>query len=600
MKRLLHLTTASLLLLFSLLTALQIPAGTAQAASHADGEYTVGFTILKNDSTEASMMDTYTEKPAKLTVEKGKITAFLTLKQSKEITDFKVEQNGALVDTVTVSEDVEANTRVIKFDVADLSSKLKGWVKIYWDLGSFVYDEAYDVQLSFDQSSLTLVSPADPDDSTTTPDDDNTTKPDDTTTTPDDDNTTKPDDTTTTPDDDNTTKPDDTTTTPDDDNTTKPDDSSHQGIKDGVYRLSYEVLKGDTDEASRMNQYFSHPASLTVKNGKQTVSFTVKDDASVASVKTEQNGTYQEVKTVSKNEAKNTRVVSFEVADLSKAVKGKVHIVVAAANYNQTYDIRFKFDPSSIQAQGDNSVDEETPTTTPNPPTKPETTDGGSNQEAVELKDGVYQLPFSIKQADKDELSRMNDYVVSPATLVVKNGRHYVSYTIKNSSAITAFEIGTAGKYEKTLVASTDEKADTRIVQYEVKSLSNDQFARVKIDLPAAGYHEQYEVRLDYDTTGIALGEGSGIATVLGEDDSINFNQNPNENDSQTTPLVNLEPEETGAEEMTYNRTDDESETSAAVETNPKTGDASVMWIYALLFAASAFVLVKKYRARTL
>ncbi|MFB8736207.1 NEAT domain-containing protein [Bacillus sp. SL00103] len=85
-------------------------------------------------------------------MENGKTTAYVTLKQSKEITDFKVEQNGNLVTTETVSEDETANTRVIKFDVADLSAKLNGWVKIYWDLGGLIYDEAYDVQLAFDQS----------------------------------------------------------------------------------------------------------------------------------------------------------------------------------------------------------------------------------------------------------------------------------------------------------------------------------------------------------------------------------------------------------------------------------------------------------------
>ncbi|BBP93211.1 hypothetical protein BsIDN1_68290 [Bacillus safensis] len=68
-------------------------------------------------------------------------------------------------------------------------------------------------------------------------------------------------------------------------------------------------------------------------------------------------------------------------------------------------------------------VEEETPaapeTPKPNTPTT-ETNNGEANQETAQLKDGVYKLPFSMKKADKDELSRMNDYVVSPATLVVK------------------------------------------------------------------------------------------------------------------------------------------------------------------------------------
>ncbi|MFF2413055.1 NEAT domain-containing protein [Bacillus safensis] len=617
MKRLFHLKAAILLVLFSLLTAFQIPQGTAQAASFVDGEYTVGFTILKNGSTEASMMDTYTEKPAKLIVENGKTTAYVTLKQSKEITDFKVEQNGALVTTETVSEDETANTRVIKFDVPDLSAKLNGWVKIYWDLGGFIYDEAYDVQLAFDQSSLTLVTPAKPDDNETKPDDQNGTKPDDNETKPDDQNGTKPDDNETKPDDQNGTKPDDNETKPDDqngtkpddqpttpgnNNGTKPDDSAQNQLKDGVYRINYSVLKGDTDEASRMNQYFSHPASLTVKNGKQTISFTVKDHKSVASLKTEKNGSYQEAKTVSTDEAKNTRVVSFDAADLKKAVKGKVHIVVAAANYDQTYDIRFQFDSKSIAPVKDGQVvEEETPATpeTPKPNTpSPETNNSGADQETTQLKDGVYKLPFSMKKADKDELSRMNDYVVSPATLVVKNGRHFVSYKVKNSSAITSFQVGTGGKFEETLVAKTDQKADTRVIQYEAKSLSSAQAARVKIDIPAANYHEQYDVKLVYDTKGIALGEGSGISTVIGDDESIGFVKNPNDHDSQTTQLENVAPEETGAEQMTFTPSDDQTKSESG-QLNPKTGDASLLWVYILLFGGSLFVLVRKYQTRT-
>ncbi|WP_321999979.1 NEAT domain-containing protein [Bacillus pumilus] len=604
MKRLFHLKAAILLVLFSLLTAFQIPQGTAQAASFVDGEYTVGFTVLKNGSTEASMMDTYTEKPAKLIVENGKTTAYVTLKQSKEITDFKVEQNGALVTTETVSEDATANTRVIKFDVADLSAKLNGWVKIYWDLGGFIYDEAYDVQLAFDQSSLTLVTPAKPDDNETKPDDENGTKPGDSETKPDDQNGTKPDDNETKPDDQNGTKPDDQQTTPDNNNGTKPVDSAQNQLKDGEYRINYSVLKGDEDEASRMNQYFSHPASLTVKNGKQTISFTVKDNTSVASLKIEKNGSYQEVKTVSTDQAKNTRVVSFDVADLKKAVKGKVHIVVAAAHYDQTYDIRFQFDAKSIAPLKGGQVEEETPAApeTPKPNTpSPETNNGGVAQETAQLKDGVYKLPFSMKKADKDELSRMNDYVVSPATLVVKSGRHFVSYTVKNSSAITSFQVGTGGKFEETLVAKTDQKSDTRVIQYEAKSLSTAQAARVKIDIPAANYHEQYDVKLVYDTKGIALGEGSGIRSIIGDDESIGFVKNPNDRDSQSNQpnqLENLAPEETGAEQLTFTPSDDQTKSETG-QLNPKTGDTSLLWVYILLFGGSLFVLVRKYQTRT-
>ncbi|MGA3882402.1 cell surface protein, partial [Bacillus pumilus] len=79
-----------------------------------------------------------------------------------------------------------------QFAVADLSAKFNGWVQIYWDLGGFISDATYDVQLAFDQSSLTLVPPAKQDDNETKPDNQNGTKPDDNETKPDDPHGTQP------------------------------------------------------------------------------------------------------------------------------------------------------------------------------------------------------------------------------------------------------------------------------------------------------------------------------------------------------------------------------------------------------------------------
>ena len=107
------------------------------------------------------------------------------------------------------------------------------------------------------------------------------------------------------------------------------------------------------------------------------------------------------------------------------------------------------------------------------------------------------------------------------------------------------------------------------MIQYEAKSVSSDQAARVKIDIPAANYHEQYDVKLVYDTKGISLGEGSGIATVIGDDESIGFVKNPNDHDSQPSQLANLAPEETGAEQMTFTPSDDQTKSETG-QLNPK------------------------------
>lgn len=71
--------------------------------------------------------------------------------------------------------------------------------------------------------------------------------------------------------------------------------------------------------------------------------------------------------------------------------------MVAAAHYDQTYDIRFQFDSKSIVPLKDGQIEEETPATPetpkPNEPA-PDTTNGGTNQETVQLKDGCTSFLF--------------------------------------------------------------------------------------------------------------------------------------------------------------------------------------------------------------
>ncbi|PFN27221.1 NEAT domain-containing protein [Bacillus cereus] len=120
-------------------------------------------------------------------------------------------------------------------------------------------------------------------------------------------------------------------------------------LADGKYNIAFTVLKGDKDEASRMNSYFESPATLIVKNGKQYVSFKVKDSASIKSVQVEKDGQFVETTVLSENKKENTRVVEFEVADLSKKLNGKVKINIPIINYNASYDIRFVFDENSVK-----------------------------------------------------------------------------------------------------------------------------------------------------------------------------------------------------------------------------------------------------------
>ncbi|KOS00947.1 NEAT domain-containing protein, partial [Paenibacillus polymyxa] len=95
-----------------------------------------------------SMMDGYTEKPGSLIERGGKRYVQFTLKNSKQIDGFKVEQNGVLTDTSVVSEDQTANTRMIEFEVKDLPAKLNAWVSINWPELGYVNTYNVDLQLA--------------------------------------------------------------------------------------------------------------------------------------------------------------------------------------------------------------------------------------------------------------------------------------------------------------------------------------------------------------------------------------------------------------------------------------------------------------------
>ncbi len=61
-------------------------------------------------------------------------------------------------------------------------------------------------------------------------------------------------------------------------------------------------------------------------------------------------------------------------------------------------------------------------------------------QAATKLADGEYTIGFQVIKDTSDEISKMNDYVISPATLKVKDGKQKVSFTLKNSEWITKLQ----------------------------------------------------------------------------------------------------------------------------------------------------------------
>ncbi|WP_237163516.1 heme uptake protein IsdC [Paenibacillus sp. BIHB 4019] len=133
-----------------------LAAPSAYAESMADGTYTIDYVIKKAEDESASMANDYWEKPAKVIVENGKITVQLQINHSAWVTEFKVPGGGGFVNTKVISSSKANDTRVVQFNVDDLSKTMLS--KIHVTVPDIDYDHDYTIRFDFDTNSLKLVS----------------------------------------------------------------------------------------------------------------------------------------------------------------------------------------------------------------------------------------------------------------------------------------------------------------------------------------------------------------------------------------------------------------------------------------------------------
>ncbi|MED3347168.1 NEAT domain-containing protein, partial [Bacillus thuringiensis] len=463
MNRYTKIIVAMFLMIFTFVSTLQ-PLAVQAATKLADGEYSIGFKVLKDTSDEESMMNQYSVSPGTLKVKDGKKKVSFTLTNSSWITKFETEKAGKLVATNVISEDKEKDTRVVEFDVEDVEKVLNAKVKV--DIDFLNYHHEYDVRIAFDQNSITPIhveKPNEKEDPANKPDPNETTDPGQ-----------KPDQ-----------KPD-------------PDQQPNSNtITDGAYSIPFKVLKDQTDEESKMNTYMVNPGILKVENGKKKAIVTLKSSSLIKNFQTEKDGAFVDAKVVSEDKEKDTRVVEFEVNDLSKKLNTKVFIEMASRNYKQTHDVQLLFEQDKLE-QIKNEVEKpevEKPEVEKPEVEKPEV----EKPDAETIKDGEYSINFKALKDQTDEISMMNTYTKSPGVLKVKDGKKYVSFTLTNSSWITKFEFEKNGSFVDANVISEDKKADTRVVEVEVPDLSKKLNAKVKVDIDSMNYHHFYDIQFAFD-----------------------------------------------------------------------------------------------------
>ncbi|MED0996861.1 NEAT domain-containing protein [Bacillus mobilis] len=448
MNRYVKIIVAMFLMVFTFVSTLQ-PLAVQAATQLADGEYSIGFKVLKDTSDEESMMNQYSVSPGTLKVKDGKKKVSFTLEHSSWITKFETEKNGQFVATNVISEDKEKDTRVVEFEVDDVEKVLNAKVKV--DIDFLNYHHDYDVRIAFDQNSITPIhveQPNEKEDPANKPDPNE--KPDPSQ---------KPDQ-----------KPD-------------PDQQPNSNtIKDGEYSIPFKVLKDQTDEESKMNTYMVNPGVLKVENGKKKAIVTLTSSSLIKNFQTEKDGAFVDAKVVSEDKEKDTRVVEFEVDDLSKKLNTKVFIEMASRNYKQTHEVQLQFNEDKLE------------------PIKNEEKQPEVDKPIVEtIKDGEYSIPFKVLKDKTDEESRMKENVVSPAVLKVENGKKKATVTLTDNASIKNFQTEKDGSFVDAKVVSEDKEKNTRVVEFEVDNLSKKLNTKVFIEVASRNYKQTHELQLQFN-----------------------------------------------------------------------------------------------------
>ncbi|WP_171056342.1 NEAT domain-containing protein [Paenibacillus sinopodophylli] len=333
----------------------------------------VYFSAVYADKEQFSTMDSYFAKPALVTTQNGSTFVTLTVKDSSTVQAFRVKTGGAFVESEVISQDTEANTRVVTFKVDDLSALVSAQVRVV--IPARNYDSTHDIRLNInnvnnaalalaiaDATALDKAAVAGSNKGEYPASAKSTLQSAILTASAEAVRVTGTQELT------DTAWADlqaaivvfkaavITVTTPDPTATPIPD----SGLANGQYSINVKILKFGTEQDSVMQSYINPNAKLIVSGSSNVIHLTIKQDKEITGLKF--NGA--NVSVVSRNVEQNTRVVSFSVSDLSKVVNGWVKIDWPEMDYFHEYDIQIKFDQTSIRKYDGSDIlpveDEET------------------------------------------------------------------------------------------------------------------------------------------------------------------------------------------------------------------------------------------------
>ncbi|MBD8500331.1 NEAT domain-containing protein [Paenibacillus arenosi] len=312
------------------------------------------------------------------------------------------------------------------------------------------------------------------------------------------------------------------------------------------YDLYFSTLHASEEAFATVDGKFVKPAQvIPQKDGQQIVRLTITDSSSVKELQMELGGVIKNEEVVSENKAANSRVTQFVVSDLSQFVKAKVKVVTTNQGNSSeaTHHIRFNFngvdntglqtaisDASNLLSSavtgiypGQYSEAAKTTLSTAirtagkiavNGPNSNDQTASALTalQAAVEafkasmftanhLKDGDYNIKFTVLKTDKEEASVLNNFIVSPARLIISGGVKKIFVTIKQSAEIPEMKVNG----QNVEVISANEKDNTRVVSFPVADFSVDTKGTAKFKLKSQNNFNDYDFRFRFDNSSVTL-----------------------------------------------------------------------------------------------
>ena len=518
----------------------------------ADGTYKVPFTAKHATEDKASSMQKYFDNPVWLKVENGKKTIAMNLNDSKTVTSFQTEVGGSLVETGIVSKDEAQNSRIVTFDVPNLTTDLNAHVAYQVDMGGGkLYNGQANFRLLFDPTQAVAI-PSNEFPSAPEPE--------------------------------------------------KPTESTE--LADGTYKVPFTAKHATEEKASSMQKYFDNPVWLKVENGKKTIAMNLNDSKTVTSFQTEVGGSLVETGIVSKDEVQNSRIVTFDVPNLTTDLNAHVAYQVDMGGgklYNGQANFRLLFDPTQAVAipsnEFPNASEPEKPVTPVDPekPTDPEKPIiPGKPADPTNLENNhQYSVNFSVMKADESEKSMMDQYTLKPGIIKVEKGQPYLYLTLKSSHWIKTFKTEQNGLWSDAAVVSNDTEKDYRVVKYPIANGFAKTKAQTRVtitDMPGLNYDEEYTVSINLDAT--------SLKDITGQTPPVQLPTSPTTN-GKVEPVNEGTPEKLAKPNFLSTNVASAQESKPVTKTkNVQTNDSTNIAIYSFIFILASGYFMRRYQLK--